>query len=134
MSKLYAISILLALACGTQKKATDGGQSITGIEWKLKNMNSTDYKWLNPPVTLKLNESENSVSGFAGCNRYFGKADIQEKHVKFGELGTTRMFCQYNMEVEDSFLKRLQEVNTYRVNGVTLQLLVQDSVVLEFEK
>lgn len=40
-------------------------------EWKLSKING-ESPALSRPITLNFNEPEKKVSGFAGCNQYFG--------------------------------------------------------------
>ena len=64
----------------------------------------------NLQTTLEI-ASDGSVSGTGGCNRYFGKAEIDEASIAFGPLGSTKMACAPAvMDQEQKFFDALTEV------------------------
>ena len=63
-------------------------------------------------VTITFNNSTKQVSGFSGCNRFFGSYSIEGNTLKFGDLGSTRMMCEENANsVESKFLKTLNKAH-----------------------
>lgn len=97
-------------------------------------MGDTDLSVINPSVTMILDESKNGISGFAGCNRFFGTYQSSGATISFIGLGSTKMFCQDRMNVEDTYFKTLGNVKSYKTNGGKLYFLSEGSVVLEFGK
>lgn len=87
---------------------------------------------LQNPVTISFNEDGSRISGFGGCNRYFGSCNKSGNRISFSGLGATKMFCQETMSIEDNFLTVLSEVDSYAINDTTLLLKKGGSVVLEF--
>ena len=107
--------------------------SITQTEWKLVSLPGETIDQSNPP-TLTFDEATKKISGFGGCNRFFGGYESTENRIKFSALGSTKMFCQDKMSLEDNYFKALQEADSFRVEGSTLQLIVANRVILEFKK
>lgn len=86
-----------------------------------------------PHILLQKEKTECRLSGSDGCNRLVGMADITEKGLKFGQLGSTMMLCPQGAEQSAEFVKALSEVNGWRVFGDVLELLRDGDPVLTFE-
>ena len=99
--------------------------SIMGVEWKLTLLNGKDYASLQQPITITFSP-DNKVAGHAGCNRYFGSYKKSQAELSFSQMGATKMFCDGKMEIEDSFLKALAEVDRFVVSG--------ERILMEFAK
>ena len=75
------------------------------------------------------------ISGFAGCNRYFGqRATEPNVAAYFSGIGATRMACiGPAMELERSFLAGLDRARDARVvNGLLVLFDVSDHEVMRF--
>ena len=68
-------------------------------------------------------------SGFAGCNRWNGAITLNQSRFGVGTVGTTRMHCADRMRAETDFLAALQSVKRWRMDGNTL-VLEGDQTVL----
>ncbi|REL37087.1 META domain-containing protein [Thalassotalea euphylliae] len=77
------------------------------------------------PVSLRFEPQKQQVSGFAGCNRYFGAYTIKQNALNFGHLAMTKMLCQQGMELEAKFAKAITQVSTYRFSEQFLELIDQ---------
>lgn len=86
------------------------------------------------PVTLSFTENESRISGFGGCNRYFGSCNKAGNRISFTGVGSTKMYCQETMSVEDNFFKLLNEVDAFDVQGEKLVLLKGTTPLLEFTR
>lgn len=72
-------------------------------------------------------EAGGKVSGFGGCNRFFGGYNQSGQKLTFSALGATRMACLGNaMTVERNFFDMLGKVATAKLDGGKL-LLLDDS-------
>ena len=125
---LRCILLLMLVGCKTQTA------TLTNIEWKLIKMNGDDLSAMNPPVTLSLDENQKKVNGYAGCNRFFGAYGSGDSSIKFTGLGSTKMFCQDKMKVEDAYFKALSEIQSFKTEGGKLYLISGSNVILEFTK
>lgn len=74
--------------------------------------------------TLELEMDGKRVSGFAGCNRYFGTFELAGQQLSFSPMGSTRMACPSTMQLESRFLEILsgQKLHYTFSAGNTLQL------------
>jgi heat shock protein HslJ len=82
-------------------------------------------------ITLR---GENKVTGFAGCNSFFGSYQHDETTLTFGQLAAGRMFCADSMDKESKFMQSLGKVKTYKITGQTLHLLdAEEKLLATFE-
>lgn len=126
---LFAALLVVTIACGSSNDL-----AVPAGEWTLKNLPEADLSVLKRPITLTLNAGDAKANGFAGCNQYFSSFTTHLSSIEFSNIGSTKMYCQEMMDIEDKFFTELGKSNTFRVTGNKLQLLQGDRVLLEFEK
>jgi putative lipoprotein len=69
-------------------------------------------------------QPDGRFSGSAGCNRVSGAYTAEGAALTFGAAATTRMACKGDvMQMEDAFLRMLEAVSGWRVEGGRLHLL-----------
>jgi heat shock protein HslJ len=59
-------------------------------------------------VTLQF-AADGSVSGFGGCNSFFGSHELKGEEIKIGPMGSTMMACETGMNQESIFLSALEQ-------------------------
>lgn len=126
--------VLFAIGgCKTQQNPIMHTDSITGAEWKLVRLNGEDVAALNPPITLSFDEAQKKVSGFAGCNRFFGGYELNQSSIKFSAIGATKMYCQDKSSIEDNYVTALSNVQSFKAENSKL-VLTGENAILEFTK
>jgi len=116
-----------------------GGQPLKGTYWKLVRLGDV-------PVVMAPNQKEphlvldpesDRVRGSGGCNLLVGTYQLDGDKLTFGTAATTMMACVQGMETESAFLKALEQVRKYKIEGNRLDLLSADGaaghVVARFE-
>lgn len=104
---------------------------LTETVWELVEMQGSDPEDL-AKIWLKFEEgSEKKVSGFAGCNRFFGSYVVSDKQLEFGNLSSTKMYCP-QMDIETTFLEKLGEIDNFRISNSNLRLYSGNSKILVF--
>ncbi len=93
---ILLISVIILKSCGssqdvasaanTTQMITNDINSGTYIIEQLETTNVFAHE-----LTLQFDSKTNKVSGFAGCNRFFGTYSTNDKSISFSELGATRM-------------------------------------------
>lgn len=139
MKKLLLIGLILAgVSCSTSKKtkmSANENTMPTG-KWTLVEMSGKTELAKLFQVEMpyfELNTEDSSLSGFAGCNRFFGKFKMSNGLiVENGPLGMTKMYCQDNGE--DEFIKHFNSANSYELKKGVLTLLVDKEAVLRFSQ
>lgn len=133
---LAAVLACAALAaCAAAPGATSTSRSaapLTGTTWSL-----AELEGRTPPpgaggrrATLRLEDGR--VTGFAGCNTYFGGYTAGDGTLRFADLGSTRMACDTGTELEGRFTAALAGVRTYRLTPDGLELRGESAVVARF--
>lgn len=133
MKRMIAAAALLAAmtACGgSQEKSLP----LEGTTWKLAKMDVIPAKNIDAEAdffTLEFNAADTMVTGRTNCNRFFGKYELKGQQLEFENLGMTRMACP-EMQYEDAFVKMLDEVDRYEIDGSKLKFYDDKKVVAEF--
>ncbi|WP_435413384.1 META domain-containing protein [Psychroserpens mesophilus] len=116
----------IASAANTTNMNTQETLSGTYILEQLNETNIATYK-----LTLEFDSKTNKVSGFAGCNRFFGTYTIEGNGISFSELGATRMMCQDEKNaVENSFFRTIAKVKGFELADGTLSLKNGDTILM----
>lgn len=121
------INVIILLSCGSSQDVTSVSNTIdmtneviSGI-YTLEQLDSTNV--IDNKLTLEFDSKTNKVSGFAGCNRFFGTYSADGNTISFSELGATRMMCQEEAnKIEGNMFKALAEVNTFELSEGKLSL------------
>jgi heat shock protein HslJ len=98
----------------------------------------------NDPATSAGNDQvifvrfhpDGKISGFAGCNSFFGTYVATDRTLVVGPLGATRMACSAAiMQREMAFLARVESAAVYTIAARVLTLTADDgaSLQLHFE-
>ena len=102
--------------------------------WKLVELNAQPVA--SSKAEIVLDPSDHHVSGSTGCNRIVGSYELNEEALHFGPLAMTMMACVPDelMKLEQTFVKALATVQTWKIDGTHLALLdAQGKVVARFD-
>lgn len=107
-------------------------ESIEGIQWQLAELSgvavSPSAGGVQRPF-VTFDAARKQVTGFAGCNNFFGSYERDGTSLKFGPIGSTRMSCpDLQMSLETEFFMALEKTRAWRLKDDVLQL--HDSEVL----
>ena len=132
MKKYFAAAALLVTMAACGSAAQD--KTLEGTTWKLAQMGSIPATAINQEAdffTLEFNAADTMVAGRTNCNRFFGKYELKGQKLEFENLDMTRMACP-EMQYEDAFVKMLDEVDSYAIEGSELKFYDDKKVVAEF--
>jgi heat shock protein HslJ len=108
--------------------ASSAATGLAGTAWKVMNYNNGNQAVVGmitgSEVTLNFG-ADGQVNGSAGCNRYTGSYQAEDKNLKVGPLASTMMACpspEGVMEQETKYLAALQNAATYSIDGSTLTI------------
>ncbi len=90
----------------------------------------------NPEAFLRF-ETEGKVSGFAGCNHFFGTYEIiDNESIQFGQMGATRKMCPPQIMAHEQVLfEALNKASIYRRDRYKLVLGdAQNNEILKMEQ
>ena len=148
-SLALAATLFILPACGANTAADSDDQSgvtaLAGDPWPAIARSAwtlTDLDGAAPiegtDITLGFNDKDDRVHGNAGANNYMGgftHAGLGQ--LTFTPLATTQMYRADppgTMEQEARYLKLLQRVDGYQLNGQNLALLSGDHVILTYSR
>ncbi|MHA6248773.1 META domain-containing protein [Pontibacter sp. CAU 1760] len=128
---LLLLFIMVGTACTMQPRRGDtAGDTIQDAYWVLLSLEGKEVEMQNDMKTayLRLEENENDVSGFTGCNRLLGNYTLSGTQLSFSKLRSTRMACP-DMATENKLLEVLGQVTAYNITGDLLTLYNGQQVV-----
>lgn len=128
-----ALAAILIYGCGTtqnKKEINDNLNemdkvTITETHWILETLDGQkiDAPQGREEIGFSLNSSENSVSGYTGCNGFFGSYSIDAgNRIKFSAMGATKMACPDSAFNESDFLEIFSLADNYSIIGDKLEL------------
>lgn len=102
---------------------------LAGTHWQLEKIVGVDTPFKRQPTLLFEN---NRVSGYTGCNRFFGNYKASQDGVlALGQLGMTKMACNgVNNELEQQYTQAMGQVRIYAITHSRLDLLNADHDIL----
>jgi heat shock protein HslJ len=109
-------------------------QGFTAERWFLTKINNAPYQ--GKRITLNIS-TENKVSGFSGCNRYFvSDIDVSGSRLRLGSVGSTRMMCaDYNSNnLEKRYLSALRGVTHFQRSNSRLVLEGREGSLVFYKK
>lgn len=136
----YAILILcvFTISCKTSKKgsyAPKGDSRLMDTYWRLSEMNGKPV--INPAdapeVHIRLTEKKRRITGFAGCNRITGTFELGKQGVIAFKAGSTMMYCEGRMDIENHLMQTLTNANRHVINDRHLLLYNDNRLLAVFE-
>lgn len=129
--------LLLLIACKPSNKLSE----MVGVP---KENDLTDTRWVafelegqsldpdrkRPYLILKTQDTR--VQGFGGCNTISGTYESSGKKLTFGQMISTRMFCEDAKDLEPQFLKVLGVVTGYSIHEHELTFYSGDTIIARF--
>ncbi|MEM6516106.1 MAG: META domain-containing protein [Bacteroidota bacterium] len=118
---LFIFFIILLNSCGTPKETTNSDK-----QEKLENSAALSGKYFvsemggktpNIDLFMEFDANTGRVSGFSGCNNFFGSYDLNGNNLNFRTLASTKKYCQGELNVlENEMMTLLKEVNVLEKN------------------
>lgn len=106
----------------------DHAYAITEKYWKLVKLAGQDVvmsEHQEREAHFILKTAENRLSGFSGCNNFFGSYTLEKgNRIHFSQLGATKRACPNLQVSEHEFLQVFGMADNYSLNGDTLELYV----------
>jgi len=133
---------LAAFLTWTQIGASGAGptsalvSSLRGTQWKLVQLQGSPVEagGGREEPHLVLSGTDFRISGSGGCNRMTGSFELAGDRIKLPRMATTMMACAAGMEQEQRFLRALERVERFRLQGTNLEFLsAEGDPVARFE-
>lgn len=109
--------------------ATSSSQNLLGKTWKwFTKINDTSKKADTFTMTFG---NDGKITGKTDCNSFFGTYTTDGTKISFGQLGTTRMFCEKS--IENEFLALLEKVTIYSLDTNKSLTLTSGTTTMVFK-
>lgn len=124
----FTLISMLFVACGKNKepKSVDPALLVQKT-WELTTLHGKEVELpaeMRQPVQLILNEEDQRVNGFSGCNNFMGSYELGEKgQIGFSQLASTKMACPETDFNENEFLEILEKVERVALENEHLVLM-----------
>ncbi len=141
MKFLFSLLVLIVLteSCNStketatpennQEKSSTAQQTLSGT-YIVEEMESN--KNLSEELSITFDESTNKISGFSGCNVFFGNYTIDGNTIRFGAIGASKKYCQGDKNIlERQFFQILESANNFIVNGNSITLLKDKTLLIK---
>lgn len=131
---LLALAIVSACSMETRHSQHNPSPALASSQWRLVSLNNAAVTNTARPLTLGFEAGK--LSGFSGCNRFFGNYTSSRDGVfSAGPIGATKMACGGEQDLlEQQYLNRLAQARQYAVSVGQLQLLdAAHNVLLTFD-
>ncbi|MCB2170904.1 MAG: META domain-containing protein [Deltaproteobacteria bacterium] len=130
---------MLLVSCMKMATPPPGAQTggIEGIQWYLTEVGGSPVSPMadDKQPHILLDPAENQATGFAGCNNFFGRYELNGSLLTFGPMGATRMACpDLETGLEASVFEALEKTRKLKIEGGDLLLLDADAVLARFSQ
>jgi heat shock protein HslJ len=114
-------------------------EPLVGTTWTLESFHTADAvsSVLAGTTITAVFGADGSVSGSAGCNRYFARYNVTGTTLSISSVGSTKMACGAPgvMQQEGNYLTLISQAKTVTINGNRLSLAdAKGSTILSFAK
>ena len=93
----------------------------------------TKEELMQKKAYLDLNHLEKGGGAKMGCNSIFFSVKLKNNHrIHFSGVGSTMMYCDGNMKLEENFGKLLPTITKYQVKGHFLTLKNKNGQTMKF--
>ena len=127
--------VLVVVLAGMSGEAFSAPMRPEGIEWRLVEAGGAPAAPLSgrKQPHLMLDPAQRKVSGFTGCNNFFGTYELAGASLTFGPVGSTRRACpEPEMSLEGTFLNALEKTRGWKISGGMLLLVAGDELLARF--
>ncbi|MBV7269674.1 META domain-containing protein [Winogradskyella luteola] len=112
-----------------QQKSSMAKQIPSGT-FTIKKMEANEN--ISEELTITFDKSSNKVSGFSGCNVFFGNYTIDGNTIRFGVIGSSKKYCAGDKNTsERKLFQILDKVDSFTIDGNTIILSEGTTLLLK---
>lgn len=135
MKKLFAVLIVAVLAvgcCSSCRWRYKNAKPLEGTVWHLVKIGGESYTLPADEFNIILNE--NSLGGRGACNSLLGQYATGDKFaLRFSALGSTKMLCPANEDLEMKMIQILSQTTHYDIDYDMLMLMKEGAILAVFK-
>jgi heat shock protein HslJ len=126
---LAAVTTFIITGCSQIEQRAD--YPFLDTTWNLVTLENEQVDHPGPRIP-HLRFEQDKVSGFDGCNNFFGNYTREDSKLTFGPLASTRMACPHIKELDMEINRALSATTHYRINGNSMDLYNNDALLASF--
>ena len=126
---LAAFITCVTTACSYTEQRVD--YPFLDTTWNLVELESEQIDHPGPRFPHMRFEAD-KVSGFDGCNNFFGNYTVTGNDLTFGPLASTRMACPDIKEIDMEINRMISATTRYRISGNRMELYDGDKLLASF--
>jgi len=124
-ASLLAITCILLFACKAQKQNQANTTKLINTDYAVTHLGEKDVT--DEKLTMEVDTEAQRVSGFAGCNNYKFKYDIDNEGVlDLGYIVSTKMYCEDSMDLERNFFKQIGRITNFKIQKEHITFLSEN--------
>ena len=135
MKKLFTVLMVAVLTvgcCSSCRLRAKSAKPLEGTMWHLVKMGGESYTFPADEFNIILNE--NGLGGRGACNSLLGQYATGDKSaLRFSALGSTKMLCPHNEDLEMKMIQILSQTTHYSIEGDELVLKRDGEVLAVFK-
>ena len=125
--------VVAAASCKTAKEATKTTTPLFDTRWSLKKIyNDGKEEEVNTKAFIRFDKEKGSAGGNGSCNSFGSSASVNGNEVSFKNIFSTKMYCEQVQQIENKYLRQLQNANRFEIKEKALTLYRDKEKLLEF--
>lgn len=135
MKKLLIMLVVAAMAvgcCSQCRARVKNAKPLEGTTWHLVKVGGESYTLPADSFNIILNE--NGLGGRGACNSLLGQYATGDKlALRFSHLGSTKMLCPENEQLEMKLIQILSKTTHYDIDYDMLMLMQNGEIIAVFK-
>lgn len=130
--------MFIATACKSSKETMNASAplydtSLYDIKWSLKKIyESGKQEDVNTRAFIRFDKEKGSAGGNGSCNSFGSTTTVEGNKVSFKNIFSTKMYCEQVQQIENNYLKQLENANRFEIKEKALILYRDKEKLLEF--
>lgn len=118
-----ALCLLMVLSANTCKNSAGGAKGPLDTKWNLLSLAGKAIELPAGSERPWLQLSGDNLQGFGGCNQLMGSYKLEGTNLSFGNVGSTKKYCQEVQALESAVMGMLPQVDSFRLEKDLLKLM-----------
>lgn len=129
---LLVVALLAVGCCSSCRWRYKNAKPLEGTVWHLVQVGGESM--MLPADSFNIILNENGLGGRGACNSLLGQYAVGEKlQLRFSALGSTKMLCPENEQLEMQLIKILSKTTHYDIDYDMLMLIADGTVLAIFK-
>lgn len=132
LTLILVTALLLGSCCSSCRWRYKNAKPLEGTVWHLVQLEGVDRQLPDDSFNIILNEG--ALGGRGACNSLLGQYVLDGKSsLRFSALGSTKMLCPENEDLEMAMLRVLDATTNYDIDYDLLMLLHDGTIKAVFK-